>query len=130
MINGISTDTTGLLALNNNIRISNNSVFNAEEAYQSTFEDLLLETVAESSDDDDNNGKIENNNLSDKPSSPIKNSLNLGIPSGFNLDTSLLEKIDETEQGAQNSNEYMTKNSAFQMCDIKNALNCYLLNSK
>ena len=129
MINGISTDMTGLLALNNNIRISNNSVFNAEEAYQSTFEDLLLETVAESSSDD-NNGKIENNNLSTKPSSPIKNSLNLGIPSGFNLDTSLLEKIDKTEQGAQNKNEYTTKNSAFQMCDIKNALNCYLLNSK
>ncbi len=124
MINGISTDVTGLLALNNNIRISNTSVFNAEEAYQSTFEDLISETVANDAKDDE---EIKTN----KTPSPIKNSLNIGIPSGFNLDTSLLEKIEEAENSnTQNNTEYMTQNSAFKMCDMKNALSAYLLNSK
>ena len=73
-----------MLYLDTQVRISSNQTFNAQEAYQATFEDVMLEQ----------NAKIEETNQKQQKSTFFA----LGMPPGFNLDTSLLEEMDNLQQ--------------------------------
>ena len=79
MINDISLNSAQFLQLENNIRVSSNFSFNAQEAYENTFEDTLLDVVSKAEEEKEN--KI--------------NFSNLGAPAGFFLDTSLLSEEDK-----------------------------------
>lgn len=74
-------NTAKFLELDTNIRTSSTSVFNTQEAYENTFEDVMLEVVAKAQEEKDN--KI--------------NFSNLGAPAGFFLDTSLLSEEDKMD---------------------------------
>lgn len=69
-----------LLFLGNNIRISSSNSFNAQDAYDNTFEDLLTEENSKTQCEIENKNKI--------------NFSNLGAPAGFFLDTSLLDEVN------------------------------------
>ena len=82
MINDINLNTAEFLKLENNIRVSSNSSFNAQDAYENTFEDALLDVVSKN-EEEKNENKV--------------NFSNLGAPAGFFLDTSLLSEEDKLE---------------------------------
>ena len=68
------------LQLDTNIRTSATSVFNANDAYENTFEDALLDIASK---EEENGKKI--------------NFISLGAPAGFFLDTSLLSEEDKLD---------------------------------
>lgn len=86
MINQIGLNSFQFLQLETDIRTSSTSAFNAQEAYENAFEDVLLETVSKSQDEEKEN-KV--------------NFSNLGAPAGFFLDTSLLNEEDKLEIASQ-----------------------------
>ena len=69
------------LELDTNIRTSSTSTFNFQEAYENTFEDVMLDVVSKAQEEKDN--KV--------------NFSNLGAPAGFFLDTSLLSEEDKID---------------------------------
>lgn len=81
MTNEISLNTAQFLQLDTNIRTSSTSAFNMQEAYENTFEDVILEVA--SKNEEENQNKISNSFL--------------GAPAGFFLDTSLLSEEDKLE---------------------------------
>ena len=81
MTSEIGLNTTHFLQLNNDIRISSTSTFNAQEAYENTFEDVLLDVVSKTQEE--------------KQSKIAFSSL--GVPAGFFMDTSLLSEEDRME---------------------------------
>jgi len=81
MINDISLNSSQFLQLDTNIRTSSTSAFNAQEAYENTFEDVMLDVVSKIEEEKEN--KV--------------NFSNLGAPAGFFLDTSLLSEEDKLE---------------------------------
>lgn len=81
MINEIGINSAQFLQLDTNIRTSSTSTFNAQEAYENTFEDTLLDITSKNEEEKEN--KI--------------NFSNLGAPAGFFLDTSLLSEEDKLE---------------------------------
>ena len=97
MTSEIGFNSTQFLQLQNDIRISSTSTFNAQEAYDNTFEDVLLETVS----------KEQENKLEENKSKFY----NLGVPAGFILDNSLLEEMEALELSSSasqnNFNPYM-----------------------
>ena len=70
MTSGISLNTTEILTLQNNARISASSLYNFQEANENTFEDVLLEEVTKQ-EEKNNHNKI--------------NITNLGKPAGFEM---------------------------------------------
>lgn len=85
MINETNLNSAQFLQLTPNIRTSSISVFNAQEAYENAFEDVLLETISDSKEEKES--KV--------------NFSNLGVPAGFFLDTSLLNEEDKIEISSQ-----------------------------
>ena len=83
MTNEIGLNSAQFLQLNNDIRTSATSTFNAQEAYDNTFEDVLLEQVSKTQENKQENNKVK--------------FYNLGVPAGFFLDTSLLSEEDKLE---------------------------------
>jgi Uma2 family endonuclease len=83
MTSEIGFNSTQFLQLHNDIRISSSSTFNAQEAYDNTFEDVLLDVVSNSQEtkNQENKSKF----------------YNLGVPAGFILDNSLLEEMEALE---------------------------------
>ena len=79
MINNISMNSAQFLQLDTDIRTTSTSTFNAQDAYENTFEDVVSEIVNKTQEEERNN-KI--------------NFSNLGAPAGFFLDTSLLDEIN------------------------------------
>ena len=104
MTESINFNTNGLLNLESDVRISSNNIFNAQDAYENSFEDVLLDEISK------------NQQENQKTTNEIKFT-NLGMPSGFNLDTSLLDEIEKGAQDSSNSNSFKQK-----MCD-----NAYLI---
>lgn len=86
---GIELNTSQFLQLNNDIRITSNSVFNAQEAYENAFEDVLNEEVIKINEENQKTNKI--------------NFYNLGAPAGFFLDNSLLEEMELNNSNLSNS---------------------------
>ena len=82
MTSDISLNSAQFLQLEPNIRVSSTSTFNSQEAYENTFEDVMLEQVQK--------------NEEEKKSTQI-NFSSLGPPAGFFLDTSLLSEQDRLE---------------------------------
>ncbi|MBE7707123.1 MAG: hypothetical protein E7Z88_00270 [Cyanobacteria bacterium SIG27] len=74
-------NVANFLELDTNIRTSSTSTFNSQEAYENTFEDVMLDVVSKAQEEKDN--KV--------------NFSNLGAPAGFFLDTSLLSEEDKIE---------------------------------
>ena len=85
MINETNLNSAQFLQLTPDIRTSSISVFNAQEAYENAFEDVLLETISDSKEEKES--KV--------------NFSNLGAPAGFFLDTSLLNEEDKIEISSQ-----------------------------
>lgn len=81
MPNEISFNPSELLLLNSDIRISSISTFNAQEAYENTFEDILLDEVSQTQELKQQENKVK--------------FYNLGMPAGFVLDVSLLSDEDK-----------------------------------
>ena len=81
MASDISLNTAQFLQLESNIRTSSTSTFNSQEAYENTFEDVMLEQAYKIEEE-----KNQKNIFS-----------NLGPPAGFFLDTSLLSEEDKLE---------------------------------
>lgn len=81
MSNEVSFNPSELLLLNNDIRISSISTFNAQEAYENTFEDILLDEVSKTQELKQQENKVK--------------FYNLGMPAGFVLDVSLLSDEDK-----------------------------------
>lgn len=79
MIDNVSMNTAQFLQLDTDIRTSSTSTFNAQDAYENTFEDVISE-IANKSQEEERNNKI--------------NFSNLGAPAGFFLDTSLLDEME------------------------------------
>ena len=46
MTNEISFNTSGMLNLENSVRISATSMFDAQSAYENTFEDMILDEAS------------------------------------------------------------------------------------
>ena len=99
MTESINFNTNGLLNLESDVRISSNNIFNAQDAYENSFEDVLSDEISK------------NQQENQKTTNEIKFT-NLGMPSGFNLDTSLLDEIEKGAQDSSNSNSFKQK-----MCD-------------
>lgn len=97
MTSEIGFNSTQFLQLHNDIRTSSTSTFNAQEAYDSTFEDVLLDEVSKAQETKQQENK--------------QKFYNLGVPAGFILDNSLLEEMEGIElssSGSQNGfNPYM-----------------------
>ena len=81
MTSEIGLNTTQFLQLNTDIRISSTSTFNAQEAYENTFEDVLLDVVSKTQEEKQNKTVFSS----------------LGAPAGFFMDTSLLSEEDRME---------------------------------
>lgn len=96
MTESINLNTNGLFNLQNDVRITSNNIFNAQDAFENSFEDILLEEVSKEQQE------------TQKTINEIKFA-NLGMPSGFNLDTSLLEEIEKGTQDNSDSNSYQQK---------------------
>lgn len=69
MINNVAINTTDILTLQNNVRISATSSYNFQEAAENIFEDTLQEEVTKEE-------KIQKNEINTK---------NLGKPIGFEM---------------------------------------------
>lgn len=97
MTSEIGFNSTQFLQLQNDIRISSTSTFNAQEAYDNTFEDVLLDTVSKEQETKSQENKAK--------------FYNLGVPAGFILDNSLLEEMEALELSSSasqnNFNPYM-----------------------
>lgn len=97
MTSEIGFNSTQFLQLHNDIRISSTSTFNAQEAYDNTFQDVLLDEVSKVQETKQQENK--------------QKFYNLGVPAGFILDNSLLEQMEGIElssSASQNSfNPYM-----------------------
>ncbi len=104
MTDSINLNTNGLLNLQSDVRITSNNIFNAQDAFENSFEDILLEEVSKEQQE------------AQKITNEIKYT-NLGMPSGFNLDTSLLEEIEKGAREGPDSNAFKQK-----MCE-----NAYLI---
>ena len=78
----LSINTAQFLQLDTNIRTSATSIFNAQEAYENAFEDVIQETTV------DETSKTEERKI---------NFSNLGPPAGFFLDVSMLSEEDKLE---------------------------------
>lgn len=89
MTSEITLNTSQFLQLDNDIRITSNSVFNAQEAYENAFEDVISEKVVKNDEENQKNNKV--------------NFYNLGPPAGFFLDNSLLEEIELNNSNLSNS---------------------------
>ena len=100
MTSEIGFNSAQFLQLNNDIRISSTQTFNAQEAYENAFEDVLLEQVSKTQE-------IEQNKCDIKY-------YNLGVPAGFIMDNSLLEQMEFAESGSSSS-------------DSKNLFNPYMM---
>ncbi len=96
MTESINLNTNGLLNLQNDIRISSSNIFNAQDAYETSFEDVLLDEVSKEQQE------------TAKSNNEIKFA-NLGMPTGFNLDTSLLDEMEKGAFDSSNSNSYQQK---------------------
>ena len=46
MTESINLNTNGLFNLQNDVRITSNNIFNAQDAFENSFEDILLEEVS------------------------------------------------------------------------------------
>ncbi|MBQ9149580.1 hypothetical protein IJX73_01480 [bacterium] len=90
MTSEIGFNSSQFLQLDSDIRISATSAFNAQEAYENTFEDVLLEEVSKAQEQ--------------KPKENKVNFYNLGAPAGFFLDNSLLEEMEANGGDLQNQN--------------------------
>lgn len=77
MNNTLEFNVSQNLMLDNLIRVSSNSAFNSKDAYDNTFNDLISE-------------KAISEDKEKKEQSQI-NFSNLGMPYGFQIDTSLIE---------------------------------------
>ena len=83
MTQEISLNTAQFALLNPDIRVSATSTFNAQEAYENTFEDVLLDQVSKTHEQNQKNNEVK--------------FYNLGAPAGFFLDNSLLEQMEAPE---------------------------------
>ena len=83
MTNEIGLYNANFLQLSSDIRTSATTTFNAQEAYDNTFEDVLLEQVSKVQEEEQKDSKVK--------------FYNLGAPAGFFLDTSLLSEEDKIE---------------------------------
>jgi len=83
-MNDISINQSKYLYLDTNIRTSATSSFNAQEAYENTFEDVMSEVAVKTQEDEKEN-KFSFSNL--------------GAPAGFFLDTSMLDEVDKIDVG-------------------------------
>ena len=83
MSNYLSINTSQFLQLDTNIRVSATSTFNAQEAYDNLFEDVMSEKINEVQQEESKANKI--------------NFSNLGPPAGFFLDVSMLSEEDKIE---------------------------------
>ena len=63
MTSEIGFNSTQFLQLHNDIRISSSSTFNAQEAYDNTFEDVLLDVVSNSQETKNQENKSKFYNL-------------------------------------------------------------------
>ena len=91
MTNEINFNTSGMLNLENSVRISATSMFDAQSAYENTFEDMILDEAS----------KIEEQ--SQKQQKIVFSSL--GMPPGFILDTSLLDEFENNSSQNQSNNQ-------------------------
>ena len=98
MTNEISLNASQMLYLDSQVRVTSNSVFNAQEAYENTFEDVMLEENSKAQEQTQKQNKV--------------SFLGLGMPPGFNLDTSFLDELDGADN-QQNANQNYSSNSAF-----------------
>ena len=96
MTESINFNTNSLFNLENDVRISSNNIFNAQDAYENSFEDILLDEVSKE--------QQETKKIINEPKFS-----NLGMPLGFNLDTSLLDEIEKGAQDSSNSNSFKQK---------------------
>lgn len=80
MIDEIGLNQAQFLQLDTNIRVSSNTTFNAQEAFENALEDVVSEIA----------------NKEEQSSNKV-NFSNLGVPAGFFLDTSLLSEQDKLE---------------------------------
>lgn len=78
MINEIGLNNCEFLQLNNNIRVSSTSSYDAQNAFENIFEDVIAEKVSLDSEQEKEEYQI--------------NFSSLGPPAGFFLDTSLLDE--------------------------------------
>ena len=95
MTNETSFNTSQMLNLENSVRISSNSLFNAQNAYEASFEDAIIEETI----------KIEEKNQKEQKI----NFSSLGMPPGFILDTSLIEEFENgssQNENSQNQKQY------------------------
>ncbi len=106
MINTISFNATQMLALDSSVEISSQATFNAQEAYENTFEDVLQETVSQ----------VELNK--------INNVQNLGKPCNFNI-----ECAEHPNYNQNNKINSFVNLSGFEAINFKNGINNYILQS-
>lgn len=83
MLDKIGLNQAQFLQLDTNIRVSSNATFNAQDAFENAFEDVVSE--------------IANKDEQQQTTSHKVNFSNLGAPAGFFLDTSLLSEQDKLE---------------------------------
>ena len=101
MTSQIGINSSQFLQLDSDIRISATSSFNAQEAYETQFEDILLEQTSKAEEEQQKNNKI--------------NFYNLGAPAGFFLDNSLLEEMEAN--GGELSNQENKSFNPYLMVD-------------
>ena len=102
MITSVSFNSAQMLALDSNVSINSISTFNAQEAYENTFEDVVQENISQ-------NEAAKNNNQS----------------SFSNYDFKKIET--EKTNFDQKQNYFITKE--FDTINFKNAMNKYILES-
>ena len=79
----LSINTSQFLQLDTNIRTSSTSAFNAQDAYENVFEDVMSEKINEIQQEETKLNKV--------------NFSYLGPPAGFFLDVSMLSEEDKIE---------------------------------
>ena len=106
MVNSIGFSASEMLSLQSDVSLNNTSSFNAQEAYENTFEDILLEKTTENQ-----------KNLLDNTKKPF---INIEI-----------ENIIQIEQSSNqnNSNQNFSTSKGFESINFKNAINKYMLES-
>ena len=97
-----------MLALESNVSINSTSNFNAQEAYENTFEDIIIEKAAENKKND----SINQNQPFTAHNLKIKNSIQFD------------ELSNENEKNKNNS-----PHNGFEKINFKNAMNKYMLES-
>ena len=108
MINSIGFSMSQMLALESNVSINSTSNFNAQEAYENTFEDIIVEKVTENKKND----SINKNQFFEAQNLNIKNSIQFD------------ELSNENEKNKNNS-----PHRGFEKINFKNAINTYMLES-